>query len=114
MSRSLEEQRAPIESESLPNEELTIKVASSHFQESAMNDDQKKVARAHADSLYALFEKTLKENGEFDLQEISWNNEDELEMEFLSNVALNTFMLKAQELGKNIKYEKVLKVTVAD
>ena len=98
----------------LTNEELTIKVASSHFQDSPMSAEQKMDARKDAPSLYAIFESTLKSKGEYDLDQIKWNSDDELEMKYLSNNALHSFVLEAEKLGKKISYEKVLRVKVSN
>lgn len=96
------------------NEELIIKVASSHYQESPMSEEQKIEARKEAPSLYKIFETTLKSKGEYNLDEISWNSDDELEMNYLSNNALHSFVLEAEKLGKKVTYQKSLTVKISD
>ena len=114
MNASLQEQQSCENVESLGGEELTIKVASSYFQEGALSVEQKVIARQDAGTLYGVFEKALKENNEYDLDEITWNGEDELEMKYISSASLNAFMLEAEKLGKSISFEKVLKVKITD
>ena len=98
----------------LENGELTLKVASTHFQESPMSDEQKMKVRETAPSLYRIFEETLKAKGEYNLNEINWNGDDELEMEYLSQNALHTFILEAEKLGKKITYNKSLTIKISD
>ena len=114
MSILLQENEKSKASSNLQNDELTIKIASSHFQESPMNEQQKREARENAPSLFKLFESTLKEKGEYNLEELKWNGDDELELEYLSNNALYSFVMEAEKLGKKISFEKVHKIRVTD
>ena len=115
MNSSVQEKEAQNQAtDLLTNEELTIRVASSHYQESAMSQEQKITARKDAPSLYKIFETTLQSKGEYNLDEIKWNSDDELEMSYLSNNALHSFVLEAEKLGKKVTYEKSLTVKISD
>ena len=114
MNTSIQESKKGQTQGLIENEELTIKVASTHEQVSAMSEEHKAKARQGAASLHKLFEETLKAKGEYNLDEISWNGEDELEMQYLSQNALHSFILETEKLGKKVTYEKVLKVKISD
>lgn len=95
-------------------EALTVNVKSTVTHESPMPDHIKEVKRKDAPCLKQLFEEVLKDKGEFFNEDIHLKNRDTVEMSELSNVALHCFVLKAQELGKKITYEKTLTVKITD
>ncbi len=55
----------------------------------------------------------LEEKGEKNNAVLNWKDTDSVEVSGISNIALHKFMLKAEQLGKGIVYEKktIIKIT---
>ncbi len=96
------------------NDELTLLMKTSNKQISPMADDMKKKKRAESASLGELFQNTVAENGELEALKATWTADDEMEVEGISQMTLNSFILRAEELGKNITYTRTLKVEITD
>ncbi|MFY0689281.1 MAG: hypothetical protein JXQ90_19075 [Cyclobacteriaceae bacterium] len=97
---------------SAQSDELTINLVSSYEQSSAISDELKKQKQKDAPDLAELLQKTLTEKGGSD--KCTWTGESEVTVEGLSSMTLHSFVLKAEELGKTIKYTKSLKVEITD
>ena len=95
-------------------DEMTICVETINEQKSPMSEALKSKVRANADSLKKIFEDTIQEKGEFPLEKAEWKNENEVTVTGLSPMTLHSFVLKAEQLGKKISYERTLKVKITD
>lgn len=98
----------------IQKDELTLKVKSSISHPSSMSEVQKAKKRNESDSLEKLFQETIQSKGEGNPARIKRTASNELEIEGLSGMALHSFMLKAEQLGKNITYMKTLKIKIND
>ena len=97
-----------------PSGELTIHLQSSYDHPSAMPEEIKMKKQADAPALHELFCQTIEEKcGEANTKTY-WIAPDEVEVEGLSNIALHSFILKAEELGKTVHYTKTLTVKISD
>ncbi|MFY0654871.1 MAG: hypothetical protein JXQ96_22760 [Cyclobacteriaceae bacterium] len=95
-------------------DELTVHVKSTYQHESAMSEDLKEKKRKDAPALADLFKDTLKNKGEYHLLKEDVDENNEIEIKGLSQMTLHSFILKAEELGKNVTYSKILKVKISD
>ena len=96
-------------------DQMTIHMTSSYEQKSAMNEELKMKAREGSPSLNQLFENTLIEKGESEsLKNGSWISNNEITVQGVSKMALHSFILKAESLGKKIKYTRSLTVEITD
>ena len=93
-------------------DELTIVSKSSYVHTSAMNEDLKSRKRESAPALSEMFTNTLSEKNVS--AKSTWTGENEVEVEGLSKMTLHSFILKAEELGKKIKYTRSLTVEITD
>lgn len=94
--------------------ELTIHhLESEHVQESAMPEEIR-MAKSKDANLAYLFNDVLDSKGELSEVKKEWIGKNEIKTEGMSNMALHSFILKAEELGKKITYTRTLKVTITD
>ncbi len=93
---------------------LTIYTETKRIINSAMPDYIKEKKRADAPSLFELFKNTIERKGEGEQVQIKELNTDEFFVEGLSSMTLQSFILKAEELGKNISYTTSLQVKISD
>jgi len=65
------------------------------------------------ENLKELFEAVLKEKNEYSSAEITWLDDETVEVSNISGLSLHSFVLRAEELGKNISYQKktIIKIT---
>jgi len=96
------------------NDELTLTVKTINAQISSMSADMKAKKQSEADSLEEMFVETVTQKGESNTLTINRNSERDLEIEGISQMTLHSFLLKAEELGKNITYTRTLKVEITD
>jgi len=102
------------ESPTKTNDELTLTVKTINAQISSMSADMKAKKQSEADSLEEMFVETVTQKGESNTLNINRNSERDLEIEGISQMTLHSFLLKAEELGKNITYTRTLKVEITD
>jgi len=95
-------------------DELIIRIESTREQKSPMPEELKKKRRANSPELNELFEETLKQKNEYSSSETKWINDNEVQVNGMSDMTLHSFILKAEELGKKITYTKTLKVSISD
>ena len=81
------------------SENMTISVQSS------MNHVSPKKEESTA-TLKDVFVELLKERGEYDTNNITWNSDDEVVVSKINHFTLHQLVLKAEELGKQISFEK--------
>lgn len=96
------------------NDELTLLVKTTNKQTSPMSEELKKKKREESPSLGELFTETVEKKGELDSLKSTWTSDDEMEVEGISQMTLHSFLLRAEELGKNITYTRTLKVEITD
>ncbi|WP_422359532.1 hypothetical protein [Reichenbachiella sp.] len=93
---------------------LSIRIKSTHAQESAMPEELKRQVQKNAPSLYELFDQTLRRKGEAESVTSHFVEENVLEVEGLSNLTLHSYVLEAEKLGKKVEYIKTLTVKISD
>lgn len=71
------------------------------------NDEKHKIE----EDLKALLEATIEEKGE-SLHQVKWIDEDRVELNTISGLALHSFLLKVEQLGKSIQYTKTTKIEI--
>ncbi|MEO9483936.1 MAG: hypothetical protein ABJG47_10840 [Ekhidna sp.] len=96
------------------NDEMTLVTQTINTQVSSMSEELKKIKRDATPPLQELFKETVENKGELDALKSRWTADDELMVEGLSQMTLHSFLLKAEELGKNITYTRTLKVEITD
>lgn len=87
---------------------MTIKINSTLKQErcsSSMHDAEK-------DKLVEILKKELEKKGELNNCNFQWEDDDTLVLDNITGLALHSFLLRAEELGKEVVCEKqtVLKI----
>lgn len=95
-------------------DEMTLVMKSTHTQMSSMPEELKEKKRKASPSLDELLRATAEKKGELDKLSVKWTSNDELEIEGISQMTLHSFILKAEELGKNITYTRTLRVDITD
>lgn len=60
-----------------------------------------------------LFEDILKRKNEYDQAEINWVDEETVEVKGVSNLCLQSFLLEAEQQGKDIAYTKQTIIKIA-
>ncbi len=88
------------------NEGLTIISSHTLNHPCNMSDEMKARKQNDAPCMAKLFEKSLKEKGEFDTSNINWLDNHTVEVKGLSGMALQNFVLKAEAHGKCVTYTK--------
>ncbi len=96
------------------SDEITLVMETVNEHPSPMSEELKTEKRNELSSLEELFHQVVEEKGEADSLKMSRNSTSEFEVEGLSNMTLHSFILKAEEFGKNITYTKSLKVKISD
>ncbi|WP_421762983.1 hypothetical protein [Ekhidna sp.] len=96
------------------HDEMTLVMKTTNTQISSMSDEMKAKKRRASASLEEMFRNTVEDKGQLDALKSSWTSDDELEIEGISQMTLHSFLLKAEELGKNITYTRTLKVEITD
>lgn len=96
------------------HDEMTLVMKTTNTQTSSMPEVLKKEKRDDAPSLEEILKNTVEAKGEIEEMKSSWTSEDALEIEGISQMTLHSFLLKAEELGKNITYTRTLKVEIKD
>ena len=95
-------------------DELVIKMKSSIHHPSAMSDDLKKAKSMEGQRLNELFDETLSQKIQTEEVNCHWTDDSTVEVEGLSKLTLHNFILKAEELGKNVTYTRTYTVKVSD
>jgi hypothetical protein len=85
---------------------MTISIQSSVFHQSKSNLKVVKDAPAQEKDLRRMLEEEIQRKGEQGQAEWQWLDDETLEINNLSGLALHSFLLKVEELGKNITYKK--------
>ena len=91
---------------------ITMKWAVEHA--SPMSQERKAEVQKDAPALQELLEETLRMKGELPKTNLKWISPNRLEVEGASQMTLHSFILKAEQLGKKVKYVKTLTVEFAD
>lgn len=92
---------------------LTIHVPNTVHNPCGMSTSAKKKAQENGPAMAALFEQTLQDKGAYDSDRISWVSPEEVEVAGLSQAALHSFILKAEQLGKTVTLTKTVTVKVS-
>ena len=95
-------------------DEMTLIMKTTNTQMSAMPETLKKKKQKASASLEEIFRNTVGKKGELDSLRTRWTDNDEFEVEGISQMTLHSFLLKAEELRKNITYTRTLKVEITD
>lgn len=95
-------------------DEMTLVMRTTNTQTSTMSEKMKQTKQNASPSLNALFLNTVEDKGELSQLKTELSDNDELEVEGISQMTLHSFLLKAEELGKNITYTRTLKVEITD
>ena len=112
--RSTESKPSQSKKSSKKASEMIIRNESINIQPSVMPDDLKEIKRANSPELNSLLTETLEHKGEADSVQIQQNELGQLIVEGVSQSALHSFLLKAEEIGKKITYKRVLEVKITD
>jgi hypothetical protein len=95
------------------SQSLNIVTKSVITHESSMSEAKKQKARQNTPSLRELLETTISEGKDLDDLQMNWAG-DTVELQGVSKMALHSFILKAEELGKKITYTKTYQVSITD
>lgn len=95
-------------------DELTIHISSSFEQVSPMTDEMKEDKRSEGPALQELFNASLQERGDYPLENAKWIEDNVVEVAGLSKMTLHNFILKAEALGKTVRYTRKLTVEITD
>lgn len=95
-------------------DEMTLVMKTTNTQISSMSEEMKAKKRKVSASLEEILRNTVEDKGQLDALKSRWTSDDELEIEGISQMTLHSFLLKAEELGKNITYTRTLKVEITD
>ena len=63
--------------------------------------------------LKELLEGVLEQKNELDTAEINWVDDETVELKNVSNISLNTFLIQAEQQGKDITYTKQTIIQIA-
>lgn len=77
-------------------------------------DQKNQEANVQHKDLKKLLENVLKEKGEYEKANLNWIDDETVEVTDLSGLAIHSFVLRAEELGKNISFEKKTIVKITD
>ncbi len=83
---------------------ISIEKVISKPQSSVQTVEKNKVISTN--ELKTLLEQIIRSKGEMDSCNMSWANDKTVVMENLSGLALHNFLLKIEELGKNVTFTK--------
>ena len=89
---------------------MTISLQSTITKPSPCKDQHGKVDNG---KLKALFEDILKRKNEYDKAEINWIDDETVEVKGVSNLCLQSFLLEAEQHGKDIAYTKQTIIKIA-
>ncbi len=95
-------------------EELSIQMKSTIHHPNAMSEMQKSAAQKDAPSMAQLFESTMRSKGEFNPSKMNWVDDNVVEVEGLSQMALHSFLLEAEALGKEVTYTKQTTIRISN
>ena len=101
------------EGSSVP-ENLTLRMKSISKQLTKVPEDLKKQTKLDASSLKKLFMETVDQKGESTKLSLKESSSHDFEIEGISQMTLHSFLMKAEEQGKNITYTRTLKVEIHD
>ena len=96
------------------NEELVLSMKTINTQKTSMKEELKREKREISPSLEELLMEVIDQKGESEKLEMNRVSEKEIELDGISQMTLHSFLLKAEELGKNITYTRSLKVSITD
>ena len=71
-----------------------------------INNSRQETQVVKKEAIKKLFTEILKEKGEYESSKITWKDDEDLKISNISTEAINTFMEKAEKLGKSIRYIK--------
>ncbi|MDW3191496.1 MAG: hypothetical protein R8G66_04000 [Cytophagales bacterium] len=77
-------------------------------------DSPNRTISANGQALQALFEQSLAESGENGTRKFNWVGENEIQVDGLSGMTLNNFLLKAEALGKKVTYRRSIVFQIED
>ena len=96
----------------IEKDELSLVMHQTIKHPSPMSATLKHEKRASKESLENLLKKVIQDKG--DAVHINQLGDKEFEIEGLSSMTLHSFILKAEELGKNVSFKKSIKVQITD
>ncbi|UTW64991.1 hypothetical protein KFE94_09890 [bacterium SCSIO 12643] len=100
--------------ESFGNEELCIKMIDKVVQNSFSESQLKKEPIEGQLSAKALFDETVKNKGEQNRVKTRFVNDSTMEVEGLSKMALHSYLLEAEKLGKKIEFVKTTTIKICN
>ena len=86
--------------------DMVISIEKKIDQSSAANVTEEEKRSIDVEQLKALFENVLREKGELDKSNLNWIDDKTVVTDELSGIALHNFLLKVEQLGKNITFTK--------
>ena len=95
-------------------DDLTLYTETKRVRNSAMPESLKETKRKDAPALRDLFSQTIESKGQTDAVGIKELADSELFVSGLDQLTLQSFILKAEELGKKITYTTTLKIEISE
>ncbi len=92
--------------------ELTINIQTNSVHPAVQNGSRLQDEDNSQDLVQLLFD-TLKEMNEQEKCKMVWTSANEVNLSMISSRALHHFLLKAEELGQNITYNRTLSVKIS-
>ncbi len=71
-------------------------------------------AQVSSGNLKEAFIKLLKEKGEYNKNNLVWNDDNQVELKNMNSLTLHKFILMAEQFGKTVKMEKKLTIKIED
>lgn len=93
---------------------MTLTINSSCSQPNASKNIGMNAESADNEILKGVLENVMKEKGEYDGSNLNWVDNDTVEVSCLSSLAIHSFVLKAEQLGKDVTYEKRVVIKITD
>lgn len=90
----------------LNTSEMTISIEKKIAQPSAAKLSKEEKESVDAEQLKSLFEQVLTEKNEIENCNMSWVDDKTVVLDKLSGLTLHNFLLKVEEMGKNITFTK--------
>jgi len=93
---------------------MTIMINSIFTNESPAKAHMMQQPQTEDTELKELFEEVLREKGEFNEDNIRWVDGNTVELSSVSSLAIHSFVLRAEALGKDVAYEKCTKIRIGN
>lgn len=113
MEQTVEKLQAPSNNKLNGTERLKIITKQEFTQKSPMNAEKKKQLE-NQPALSELLTTTLKEKGELKEDNIEWIDHETVRLKNVSNLAVHSFVLQAESLGKNVTYTNETSIRISN